>query len=301
MKIKPTTVIIIALAAIIIINSQIIFFKSRDIIENQAYASDSQTTSETTTAQTTAQTTARTTTGTTAFTPAPIPGQALAIPVGGTAEQVVTYYNNLVNGVCDDTAEITKTVNLKAEIVEMPAVMKVMMGSQLDEMTKTEPTVTTRAYTNGVSADGKTIGEFMPRGNGTPSELTAAGVTAATVTQNGSDYTLTLNIVDETVNSIGEVPVHHNACMDDMSQLNDNILNAGDETVESSAAEEGLETSTKIDHENSVITAVFSSDGTLKTLNLKTTMTVTMEIKAAFMTIKVAMQNNIDTFYEFRY
>lgn len=135
-------------------------------------------------------------------------------PTAYTKEQIVDYYNTALQSTYQQKVTMTKTE--KVDIVVDSFTPK-SLTSLVNNLIKSNAGTTTKtmAFSDGKASDGTLAADFGPK-----TGLTADGVKSATVTKNGSNYVVTINVVSEKA-TLTTQPKYNSLCAEplDMSAV----------------------------------------------------------------------------------
>lgn len=145
-------------------------------------------------------------------------------PVGGSVADIVTYYNNAVNGAKKYpgkmTVKRTQGTVSSLEEISIGLAQGVVEGVLPNDYPKNE----TQTFVNGKSSSGKTAASFFPVDDKPyASNLTPAGVKSATCTANGKGSKVVITLISEDGNDINFVPKHHASCADTLALTQEDL------------------------------------------------------------------------------
>lgn len=211
----------------------------------------------------------------------------VAAPVNGTVAEIVDYYNNAVNGVCDKTVTVKRVQGTNCKITECSIDTQWILDKANEMLPNDYPDTKTVSFKNGKS-DGESLEKFMPRSDGNPGGLTTAAVSKATCTASGSDYKVVINVKDETGNDLNWLPPYHASCMDTLS-------------IKAEDLEPFTLAGATIKYYNSTITAVIGADGNIKSLDIQEPVKVEGDLKITVISLHAVVDAKWQQQYTFTY
>ena len=194
-------------------------------------------------------------------------------PVNGTIAQIVKYYNDHANATkaYKGTVKIVKSEGSTSKFTKLPGGIS-LFKNQLNKMLANatgEPKHFNKTFTNGVSSDGDKLIKFLPPSGQTyMSALQPAGVKSATCKAVSGGYKVDIKLIQEVVGYNGK-PKWHDCTMD--------TLTVKDKDVE--PFEIVKDNSCKFDYKGATISAVFDTQGRLKSLNIFEPVHITATLK----------------------
>lgn len=130
-------------------------------------------------------------------------------PVFETKEDIVNYYNKVIDEANKSTATVTSSENVEIKIDSVSGGKTVQSLANSLVSNYAKPTTTTESFTNGAcnnTANQSDIGTFTAC-----KSIDNSGVADATITKNGDGYIITLTVVSEK-SSLNEKPKYNSQC-----------------------------------------------------------------------------------------
>lgn len=202
-------------------------------------------------------------------------------PVGGSAADIVDFYNRAANAAKAYTGQVTvdRSSHISANLVFVPEGLRALfqlfapdefaqivdMENYLADLSAMPPEQTRTVFNQGAGS-GTTLNDFLPpSGKTTMSTLSAAGAKSATCASSAGGWKIVITLVQESGSTAGYVPPHHSACLNspDFSDLGDM---------------EGAQTN--ITYQGATLTATIGADGRLLKLDTKDPVTIMFSTNA---------------------
>ncbi|MCL2508779.1 MAG: hypothetical protein FWF05_06355 [Oscillospiraceae bacterium] len=166
-----------------------------------------------------------TTTKPTSTTEAPAPSEpttkpALIAPVGGTAAQIVAFYNDAANATKANKNKMTISITegQNADLTEFSLGLARGAAENMLAPMNTYPTKKSGTYTNGKTSSGDSILRLLPiDGDAKMSKLPASGVKSATCVKSGGGWAITIVLKEERSDDLNFKPPVHSSCMDTLN------------------------------------------------------------------------------------
>lgn len=221
--------------------------------------------------------------------PTTTPTDTVKAPVGGTAAQIVSFYNKYANELKAYKGKVTVTkadgTTTVINAISGGNVVRNLAQDMLPNDYKTKPTLT---FVNGVSG-GTTLVKHLPRGDEAKmSVLEPAGVSSASCVKNGSGWKVTIALKKETVNSLSGVPKYTAQCMDTLGLTPDDLKPF---TLQSA----------QVDYINCAIVAVLDAQGRITKLDITTPAQITGKLKYGLIGINADVTGTYKGNYTFTY
>ncbi len=141
--------------------------------------------------------------------------QGPKVPVGGTKQEIVKFYNTVANNTkAQKDFSVRKDEKLDCAVTE--GALQVI-DSLLDDLLRKDEKNITETFRNGKGTKdtNRTPAKFLPVGDKSyMSKLDPAWVKSASCVKKGSGWEIKITMVDETVLAKGGVPYKHDSCMD---------------------------------------------------------------------------------------
>jgi hypothetical protein len=217
------------------------------------------------------------------------PADTVNAPVGGTAAQIVSFYNKRADELRTYKGKVTVTKKdgtvTVINSISGGNVVKNLAQDMLPNDYTTKPTLT---FTNGKSGS-TTLTKHLPRGDQAKmSVLEPAGVSSASCVKSGSGWKVTIALKKETVNSLSGVPKYTSQCMDTLDLTADDLKPF---TLQSA----------RVDYVNCKIEAVLDAQGSITKLDITTPAQITGKLKYGILGINADVTGTYKGNYTFAY
>ena len=238
-------------------------------------------------------------------------------PVGGSATQIVAFYNQYANAVKSAEKITIKKHDKRDMVMDVPAIMKALMPSDAGGMNPNTDETTTETFKNGkgIKNTSLKLNDFLPvSGKPYVSQLKASHAQSATCVKQGTGWVVTIKLKDEPLD-MGSMNMDANMSEAERQKAMDEMMSksgygssmdmgfggggfGGDERLDSQQAPGNFDPSSmSMDgkYQNGTIVAVFNQQGQLTSLSLS----YENNMNSSMMGMKMQMNSTSKQEYQF--